>query len=158
VFHALRQAHPGLEPSRLTHEAVRRLINLMVSDLLAETRGRIAVLKPDSADAVRRLDRPLVAFSEAMQAHDRALKSFLFERMYRHYRVNRMTSKARRVVEELFGLLLAEPRTLPTEWQRQAGAPNSPETARVVADYIAGMTDRFAMDEHRRLFDLHERT
>jgi dGTPase len=158
VFQALRRAHPDLEPGRLTHEAVRRLINLMVSDLLAETRQRIAALKPESADAVRRLDRPLVAFSEAMQANDRALKSFLFERMYRHYRVNRMTSKARRVVQELFGLLLAEPQILPTEWQRQAGAPNRPETARVVADYIAGMTDRFALDEHRRLFDLHERT
>jgi dGTPase len=158
VFHAVRQMHPGLEPGRLTHEAVRRLINLMVSDLLAETRRRIAALKPDSADAVRRLDRPLVAFSDAMLANDRALKSFLFERMYRHYRVNRMTSKARRVVQDLFGLLFAEPQTLPTEWQRQAGAPNTPETARVVADYIAGMTDRFALDEHRRLFDLHERT
>jgi dGTPase len=158
VFQAVRQAHPGLEPGRLTHEAVRRLINLMVSDLLAETRRRIAALAPDSADAVRRLDRPLVAFSDDMQANDRALKDFLFERMYRHYRVNRMTSKARRVVQELFGLLLAEPGILPTEWQREAGAPNTPETARVVADYIAGMTDRFALDEHRRLFDLHERT
>ena len=158
VFHALRQRHPDLEPSRLTHEAVRRLINLMVTDLLAETRRRIGVHKPASADAVRRLDQPLVAFSETMQANDRALKAFLFERMYRHYRVNRMTSKARRVVQELFRLLLAEPQTLPTEWQRLAGAPNDPVTARVVADYIAGMTDRFAMDEHQRLFDLHERT
>jgi dGTPase len=78
--------------------------------------------------------------------------------MYRHYRVNRMTSKARRVVQDLFRLLTAEPQILPPEWQRLAGAPDGPETARVVADYIAGMTDRFAMDEHRRLFDLHERT
>ena len=158
VFHALRRDHPDLEPSRLTHEAIRRLIGLMVSDLLAETRRRIAAAKPASADAVRALDRPLVAFSEPMQANDRALKRFLFERMYRHYRVNRMTSKARRVVRELFTLFLAEPETLPTEWQRLVGAPNDPQTARVVADYIAGMTDRFAMDEHRRLFDLHERT
>jgi dGTPase len=158
VFQDLLREHPGLEPSRLTHEAVRRLINLMVSDLLAETRHRIAAARPASAAAVRALDRPLVAFSEAMQANDRALKRFLFERMYRHYRVNRMTSKARRVVRDLFTLFLAEPQTLPTEWQRLAGAPDRPETARVVADYIAGMTDRFAMDEHRRLFDLHERT
>ena len=158
VLEALRRDHPGLEPSRLIHETVRRLINRMVSDLLAETRRRIAALKPASADDVRRLDRPLVAFSDAMQANDRALKAFLFERMYRHYRVNRMTSKARRVVQDLFRLLLAEPQTLPTEWQRLAGAPGAPETARVVADYIAGMTDRFAMDEHRRLFDLNERT
>jgi len=158
VFQAVRQAHPDLEPGRLTHEAVRRLINLMVSDLLEETRRRIAAHRPASAQAVRRLPQPLVAFSESMQANDRALKRFLFERMYRHYRVNRMTSKARRVVQELFALLHAEPQTLPTEWQRLAGAPASPATARVVADYIAGMTDRFALDEHRRLFDLHERT
>jgi dGTPase len=69
-----------------------------------------------------------------------------------------MTSKARRVVQELFRLMVVEPQILPAEWQRQAGAAGAPETARVVADYIAGMTDRFAMDEHRRLFDLHERT
>jgi dGTPase len=158
VLQTLRRDHPGLEPSRLIHEAVRRLINRMVSDLLDETRRRIAALKPATADDVRRLDRPLVAFSDAMQANDRALKAFLFERMYRHYRVNRMTSKARRVVQELFRLMLDEPGILPTEWQRLAGAPGAPETARVVADYIAGMTDRFAMDEHRRLFDLTERT
>jgi dGTPase len=158
LLQALRRDHPGLEPARLSHEAVRRLINLMVSDLLAETRRRIAAHRPVSSDDVRRLARPLVGFSEAMQANDRALKAFLFERMYRHYRVNRMTSKARRVVQELFRLLLAEPEILPAEWQRLAGAPGAPENARVVADYIAGMTDRFAMDEHRRLFDLHERT
>ncbi len=83
VFHALRRDHPDIEPGRLIHEAVRRLIHLMVSDLLAETRRRVAALKPGSADAVRRLSQPLVGFSETMQAHDRALKSFLFERMYR---------------------------------------------------------------------------
>ena len=93
-----------------------------------------------------------------MREHDRALKTFLFERMYRHYRVNRMASKARRIVQELFELLYDEPQCLPTEWRQQAAAPDSHETARVVADYIAGMTDRYALDEHYRLFDRYATT
>jgi dGTPase len=89
-----------------------------------------------------------------MRNHDRALKRFLSERMYRHYRVNRMSSKARRVVRELFQLFLAEPECLPSEWRALTGDKPS-ETARIVADYLAGMTDRFALDEHRRLFDTY---
>ncbi len=87
--------------------------------------------------------------------HDRALKEFLFERMYRHYRVNRMSSKARRVVHDLFALYLAEPECLPGEWRALAAGPDDPQTARVAADYLAGMTDRFALDEHHRLFDTY---
>jgi dGTPase len=89
-----------------------------------------------------------------MRNHDRSLKRFLFERMYRHYRVNRMSSKARRVVRELFQLFLAEPECLPGEWRALAGG-SAAERARLVADYLAGMTDRFALDEHRRLFDTY---
>jgi dGTPase len=89
-----------------------------------------------------------------MRNHDRALKRFLFERMYRHYRVNRMSSKARRVLRELFQLFLAEPECLPGEWRALTGG-GAAETARIVADYLAGMTDRFALDEHRRLFDTY---
>jgi dGTPase len=99
----------------------------------------------------------MVAFSAEMQQNDRALKDFLFENMYRHYKLNRMTSKARRLVKDLFQLLVDEPECLPTEWRRRAGAPNSVETARVVADYVAGMTDRYASDEYRRLFDVQSR-
>lgn len=157
VFAALDHAHPGIEPSRLIHEAVRRLIHLMVTDLLTETRRRLAEARPDGADAVRRLGYPVVAFSDAMRENDRALKAFLRERMYRHYRVNRMTSKSRRVVRDLHALFVAEPETLPPEWRRAAErGPDS--TPRVVADYIAGMTDRYALDEHRRLFDLSMRS
>jgi dGTPase len=103
---------------------------------------------------VRRLGQPVAAFSAEMRNHDRALKRFLYERMYRHYRVNRMSSKARRVLRDLFQLFLAEPECLPREWRAPAGAPRS-EHARIVADYLAGMTDRFALDEHRRLFDTY---
>ena len=125
----------------------------MASDLLSETRRRIGDARLKSATDVRALGAATVAFSETMHANDKALKAFLFERMYRHYRVNRMSSKARRIVSELFHLLHQEPQCLPTEWRQQADGPGTPATARVVADYIAGMTDRFALDEHARLFD-----
>ena len=120
---------------------------------LAETRRRISDGRVRCAADVRALGAASVAFSETMRANDKALKAFLFERMYRHYRVNRMSSKARRIVQELFQLLHREPECLPTEWRQQADGPGTPVTARVVADYIAGMTDRFALDEHARLFD-----
>jgi dGTPase len=93
-----------------------------------------------------------------MRRNDRSLKDFLFERMYRHYRVNRMGSKARRVVHDLFALYLAEPQCLPREWRGLAAGPDDPQTARVAADYLAGMTDRFALDEHHRLFDTYAPT
>jgi dGTPase len=153
VMARLLAEHGEAEPSRLAHELVRRLINIMVGDLLAETRQRIQRLQPRSADEVRRLGRPLAGFSEAMQANDRALKSFLFEHMYRHYKVNRMTAKARIVVQDLFRLYMAEPERLPAEWQRQLAGRDPAGTARLVADYIAGMTDRFALNEHHRLFE-----
>ncbi|BBK30881.1 dGTPase [Stella humosa] len=158
VFALVTRAHPGIEPSRLIHEGVRRMIDRMANDLLAETRQRLAELAPRSVDDIRAAGRPVVGFSEAMRTHDRALKAFLFQRMYRHYRVNRMASKARRVVRDLFGLLVDEPNCLPTDWQAQAEGPRTARTARVVADYVAGMTDRFALDEHTRLFDVHART
>ena len=154
VFGEVRTRYPGIDESRLIHEAIRRLIDRMVRDLVAETRRRLADSGAASADAVRRLAAPVAAFSEEMRNHDRALKRFLFERMYRHYRVNRMSSKARRVVRELFRLFLAEPECLPGEWRAPPGAGPA-ETARIVADYLAGMTDRFALDEHRRLFDTY---
>jgi len=94
-----------------------------------------------------------VGFSETMAADVRVLKDFLFARMYRHTKVNRMTSKARRIVRDLFDLLFDEPQLLPEEWRDETIQPKSLKTARRVADYIAGMTDRFALDEHARLFD-----
>ena len=89
-----------------------------------------------------------------MRENDRALKAFLFKNMYRHYKLNRMTSKARRVVRDLFGLLAKEPDCLPSDWRQRANGAGSQAAAEVVADYVAGMTDRFALKEHRRLFDL----
>ncbi len=156
ILQEVRNRYPTLEKSRLFHEIGRRLINVMVNDLLAETGRRLSEARPRDADEVRYYGAALVGFSETLDAENRALKEFLFERMYRHYRVNRMTSKARRVVADLFNIYVDEPECLPAEWR--AGAEQSDRTARArhVADYIAGMTDRFALDEHRRLYDLYE--
>jgi dGTPase len=154
VFDEVAGRYPGIDEPRLIHESIRRVIDRMVRDLVAETGRRLARSGPKTVDEVRCLGEPLAAFSDAMRSHDRALKRFLHERMYRHYRVNRMSSKARRVVRELFRLFLAEPECLPGEWRTQTGG-SEPETARIVADYLAGMTDRFALDEHRRLFDTY---
>ncbi|HEX6979371.1 MAG TPA: deoxyguanosinetriphosphate triphosphohydrolase [Alphaproteobacteria bacterium] len=156
VFAEVAARHPGLEEDRLIGESIRRLIDRMVMDLLAETRRRLLTWRPRSPDEVRRLGQPVVAFSTELAEQLKHLREFLFKRMYRHYKVNRMTSKARRVVAELFELFLKEPNCLPDEWRRRADGAGTPKTARLVADYIAGMTDRFALKEHQRLFDLHD--
>ncbi len=157
AFAAARQAHPDLDKPRLILEAVRRLIGDMVSDLVAETGRRLQDSGVESPAGVRALETPVAAFADAMRAQERGLKEFLSQNMYRHYRLNRMTSKARRVVKDLFRLFVAEPDCLPTDWREKAGPPASEETARLVTDYIAGMTDRYALDEHRRLFDVQAR-
>jgi dGTPase len=144
--------YPGLDRSRLIHESVRRLITAMIDDLIGETQRRVSSSKLKSADDVRQRGEALVAFSDEMRVNDRALKSFLFNNMYRHFKVNRMLSKAKRVVGDLFALFLAEPGVLPTQWGQLCDAAGTLRTARVVSDYIAGMTDRFALEEHRRLF------
>jgi dGTPase len=155
VFHEVAKRYPGIDEPRLIHESIRRMIDRMVRDLIGETRARLADSGAKSADDIRALTAPVVAFSGEMRANDAALKRFLHERMYRHYRVNRMSQKARRVVRELFQLFASEPECLPGEWRAATGAAGDATTARTVADYLAGMTDRFALDEHRRLFDTY---
>jgi dGTPase len=154
VFAEVASLYPGIEEARLIHEAIRRLIDHMVRDLITETDDRLAASGAKTADDIRNLGAPIAEFSGEMRQHDRALKKFLYQRMYRHYRVNRMSSKARRVVHELFQLYMTEPETLPDEWCPPADAA-APDRARIVADYLAGMTDRFALDEHQRLFDTY---
>jgi dGTPase len=158
IFRTVRTKYPDINHSRMVYEAVRELIGMMVTDLLAETRRRLMEAGPTSADDVRHLKRPVAGFSPTMRENDAALKKFLFENMYRHYKLNRMTSKARRVVKDLFQLLVEEPECLPTEWRRKTHGPGTVATAQLVADYVAGMTDRYALDEHRRLFDVQART
>jgi dGTPase len=156
VVAEVRHLYPGTDESRLIHETTRRLIDRMIRDVLIESGKRLAAAAPGSVADVRGAGRPLIGFSTEMASADKRLKGFLFERMYRHYRVNRMTSKARRVVQQLFELLFCEPECLPQEWQLRALNADERKRARLVADYIAGMTDRFALKEHRRLFDVYE--
>jgi len=155
VFRAAIDENPMIEESRIISEAVRSLIGRMVNDLIGETKKRIEATGVETSEDVRALDRPIAAFSSEMRENDAALKAFLFERMYRHFRVNRMSSKARRIVENLFEILHEEPELLPPEWQAGCDGPKGFKTARRVCDFIAGMTDRFAILEHRRLFDLN---
>jgi dGTPase len=141
-------------PARLRHETLRRVINALVNDMIAETGRRLAALDPAGPDAVRRSKQRVVAFSPAMADANQAIKDFLFARMYRHWKVNRMTAKARRLTEELFRMLHSNPTLLPDDWRGRAGEGGTERAAVVVSDYVAGMTDRYAMDEYRRLTDI----
>lgn len=154
VAEALREAR-GLtgETSRVRHEMSRRVINAMVHDVVAQSRALIDALGPKDAAAVRTAAEPVIGFSADMAAATKAIKAFLFEHMYRHWRVNRMTHKAERVTKALGSLFLERPNLLPGSWRAMAGQPQSAQAALVVRDYVAGMTDRFALEEHARLTD-----
>ena len=157
VFDQVDRRHPDLDEARRVHAAVRELIGLMVDDLLAESRRRLEEASPASADEVRAAGRPLIAFSAAMREKLVPVRRFQFERMYRHYRVNRLTSKARRVLRQLFDIFLAEPDLLPDEWRQRVQHAEATSRARVVADYVAGMTDRYALESHEKLFNPYVR-
>ena len=145
---------PGLDPTRRRHEALRRVFGLMVDDVIAETSHRLQCLAPESMAALQAETVPVVRFSGRMAADLAAIKAFLFRRMYRHWRVNRMRLKTGRVVRELFEIYLSDPGTLPEGWRRASAAcPDETARARLISDYIAGMTDRYAIQEHRQLTD-----
>jgi dGTPase len=154
ILAAVKSERPDLD-ARLTHlEAVRRMIGAMVDDVMGETLHRAAASGVQSADEVRALDHALVAFSSDMAEDLARLRGFLYERMYRHWRVNRTRSQARRILGEMFSLFLREPEVLPTVWFAKSQNRDEAGRARVACDYIAGMTDRFAIEEHRKLFHL----
>ncbi len=156
-YQEINKEWPGLPYRRVVHEVIRRMIGALVTDVLTESESAIEAEAPRSVDEVRALNEPLVRFSKSMRQRHLELKRFLREHVYRHYRVHRMTVKAARVVRELFGSYMQDPRLLPPETrarirerERESGRRGQ---ARVVADYIAGMTDRFAIAEHGRIFD-----
>jgi dGTPase len=144
---------PALDASRLAHELVRRLITLMIEDVIAETGERLRTLAPRSADDVRHAEAPVVAFSPGMAEADRAIKGFLYPRMYRHPRVMRIMADAERVVCALFARYAERPRDIPAEWAQIVENGDDATRLRRIADFIAGMTDRYALGEHARLFD-----
>jgi dGTPase len=150
--HAVEQTYPGLPGRRALYETIRRMITAMTADVVATSQALLREVAPADIDAVRAA-APLIRFSPEMRAETTALKRFLYANLYRHFQVNRMRVKASRVVRELFDAFLAEPVLLPFDYQV---AGNQHQQARKIADYIAGMTDRYAIREHRRIFSLDE--
>lgn len=148
---AARAEYPDIRGRRLIHETVRRMINTLAWDLIERTRTNIAGHTPDSLSAVR-ASPALVAFSEEVRARNLELKRFLRKHLYQHYQVLRMTEKAKRIITDLFGAFLGDERLLPPQYQIMAAT----DKPRAIADYVAGMTDRYAIKEHRRLFAVGE--
>ncbi|MGL4323240.1 MAG: deoxyguanosinetriphosphate triphosphohydrolase [Beijerinckiaceae bacterium] len=147
------QLYPGLERTRVIHELGRRLITRFVEDVGQESARRLAEAAPPDVDAVRHAGRALIAFSPDFVAADQAIKGFLYPRMYRHEHVMRIRKQADSVLEQLFHRLFADPQLMPADWCANLAKGDDTKRARRVADYIAGMTDRYALAEHRRLFD-----
>jgi dGTPase len=153
LWRDVQLAFPGLSGRRAIYETLRRLITALADDLIETSSARIAEFAPQHIDDVRAAP-PLIRFSEGMRKDATELKRFLYANLYRHYKVNRMRVKASRIVRELFESFMAEPVLLPPDYQDKSGDVN--KQARKIADYIAGMTDRYAIREHRRLFSLDE--
>ncbi len=151
-----RAAAPDASAAVRGYQAIRWLIDAMASDLVHSILGRIHAEGIDDLDAVRAVKPRLVEFSPAMGARQREIKLFLYDNLYMHHRVTRMTQKADRIMSALFEVYMHEPRQLPPHVLQRTHADGEP-VARVVADYIAGMTDRFALEEYKKLFDPYER-
>ena len=154
ILKGTRADWPDAGDRMIRLEAVRRMIGAMVEDVLAETERRLAEDGIRSNEDVPTAKRALVGFSNDMLEDLGVLRQFLFQRMYRHYRVNRMRSQARRILGEMFQLFMSEPGVMPPEWSAKAETRDPVKRARAVCDYIAGMTDRYAIEEHRKLFSL----
>lgn len=154
IVREIGRRYPDLEPARSAHELIRRLITWMIEDVAAESARRLNALAPASADDIRNAGSAVIGFSGAMAEAERSIKDFLFPRMYRHERVMRVMREAEGVLRDLFRHFVNAPDDMPEEWR--SGLANADEAvrARRVGDFIAGMTDRFALEEHRRFFDL----
>lgn len=159
VMDFVRQKHKNLSESYFVRETIRTMIGAMVDDVMKESQARLAALGPSSPEDVRMAGRAMVAFSDDMCAKVETLRGFLFERMYKHFSINRIALKVERIITGLFEAFVADYTLLPQKWQRRAeesgGLNDAAKRARVVADYIAGMTDRYAIREHEKLFDLY---
>jgi dGTPase len=152
AYAAVDRDWPGLDPKRRRHEALRRVFGVMVGDVIDTARARLAEAAPESADAVRDLGQPVIVFSEGVRREVEAIRSFLFARMYRAEKVMAERARVTVVIEGLFPLYMRRSDLLPAAWQADiAAAPGPTALARIVADYIAGMTDRFALQAHARL-------
>ena len=150
---ARERPHGARDEAREVYELTRILITQMIADLVTETRARLAELAPAGPDDIRRAGQATVAFSPAMAERIALLKGFLFERVYRHERVMRVMRDAESIVADLFGRYMQQPQTMAEAWYAASRQLDEPRRARLVGDFVAGMTDRYAIAEHRRLFD-----
>jgi dGTPase len=153
VLQEIAARYPRLEKPRLVHELIRRVIARMIEDVIAESGRRLAALAPRSAGDVRNAASPVVGWSPAMTEADAAIKGFLFTNMYRHARVARIMAQAETVVHDLVAHFAARPHDMPAEWAHGLDAADEADRMRRIADFIAGMTDRYALTEHARFFD-----
>ncbi|MGN6142193.1 MAG: deoxyguanosinetriphosphate triphosphohydrolase [Mesorhizobium sp.] len=153
ILKAVRERYPHLDPVRTGHELMRRQITAMVEDVIAEASARLARIAPQTPDAVRAAGEPIVAFSPAMAAKEKELKAFLYGHLYRHPEVMRVRADAEQVVKDLFDAYYADPRAMPEGWREGLDRAEDRIKARSVSDFLAGMTDTYALKEHRRLFD-----
>ncbi|MFA6178428.1 MAG: deoxyguanosinetriphosphate triphosphohydrolase [Candidatus Methylopumilus sp.] len=156
-LHEVRAKYKDLSGRRLIHETVRRMINSLVVDLCTQSNRNIDKASPQNIEEIRHLPM-LIGFSDAMRKQQAELKTFLRNNLYKHYRVNRMSAKAHRIITELFNVFMSDVALMPDEYQQRAAEDGSESNqARAVADYIAGMTDRYAIREYQRLFTVSER-
>ena len=152
AFAEVDRRHPGLAVMRRRHEALRRVFGVMVEDVIAVAQGRIEAAQPQSAEAIRLMDGPIIRFSKPLYQSLKSIKQFLFQRMYRAPSVMEERARVTAILNTIFPMMLDDPRLMPEDWQAEAlGAGDRTACARVVLDYIAGMTDRFAIAEWRRL-------
>lgn len=154
AFAVVRATFPEASENRIIHETIRDLIGMMIQDVLQESTKRLEAADPKTADDIRALPEQVIRFSDDFRGKEKPLRKFLYENMYRHYKVNRMMGQATRVVKELFALFIEDPDILPGEIRNQCKGANNKETARIICDYIAGMTDSFAISEHKKLFSV----
>ncbi|MFN3526608.1 MAG: deoxyguanosinetriphosphate triphosphohydrolase [Paracoccus sp. (in: a-proteobacteria)] len=153
AFAEVDALYPGLDPTRRRYEALRRVFGVMVEDVIAVAQNRLAGLQPTSVDEIRAMDGPIIRFSKPLYQNIKAIKSFLFTRMYRAPSVVIERENVTRMLNDLFPLFLSDPSQMPPQWHAASCAlPDQTERARLVLDYVAGMTDRYAISEHSRLF------
>lgn len=159
VITDVKKRYPKISEKLLIQEVIREMIGAMVSDVLQESRERLEALDPQSPDDIRDAGKAVIAFSDKMHQKVQEMRNFLFERMYKHFTINRIRSKVKLIIPQLFNAFMEDTKILPDNWQdrlrNNADRNKEPHNARIIADYIAGMTDRYALREHERLFELH---
>jgi len=154
ILQDIKKEYADINPSQYKNEFVRRLISYFVNDMIQNTENNILKLKPESYNDIRHASKSYVLFSDSVDQENKALKSFLLKNMYRHYKILRMTNKAKRVVHDLFQIYFEQPEIMPYDYKKDSLSKNDKDHAVKVADFIAGMTDKFALEEYRRLFEL----